>query len=93
MAVCAQNSIRFHVRPVWRSDGPAAPTASRSGGASEGRPFAEDGGTTKAYDRTIFQQAAPEVWKITCDFNSCPIWLGGAGETRLALSDVERTQT
>ena len=38
---------------------------------------------TKAYYSTIFQQPAPEVWKIVRDFNNYPVWVGGAGESRI----------
>jgi Polyketide cyclase / dehydrase and lipid transport len=38
---------------------------------------------TKAYYSTIFQQAAPEVWKIIRDFNNYPVWVGGCGESRI----------
>jgi len=38
---------------------------------------------TKAYYSTIFQQAAPEIWKIIRDFNNYPVWVGGAGESRI----------
>jgi hypothetical protein len=35
----------------------------------------------KAYYSTLFQQPAPEVWKIVRDFNNYPVWVGGAGES------------
>ena len=38
---------------------------------------------TKAYYSTIFEQPAPEVWKIVRDFNNYPVWVGGAGESRI----------
>ena len=38
---------------------------------------------TRAYYSTIFQQAAPEIWKIIRDFNNYPVWVGGAGESRI----------
>jgi len=37
----------------------------------------------KAYYSTIFQQAAPEICKIIRDFNNYPVWVGGAGESRI----------
>ena len=33
----------------------------------------------KAYYSTVFEQPAPDVWKIVRDFNNYPIWVGGAG--------------
>ena len=35
----------------------------------------------KTYYSTVFEQSAPEVWKIVRDFNNYPVWLGGAGES------------
>jgi hypothetical protein len=37
----------------------------------------------KAYYSTIFQQEAGELWKIIRDFNNYPVWVGGAGESRI----------
>ncbi len=37
----------------------------------------------KAYYSTIFRQSAPEVWEIIRDFNNYPVWVGGAGESRI----------
>jgi hypothetical protein len=37
----------------------------------------------KAYYSTMFEQPAPEVWKIVRDFNNYPVWVGGAGESRI----------
>ena len=37
----------------------------------------------KAYYSTVFEQAAPEVWKIVRDFNNYPVWVGGAGESEI----------
>ena len=37
----------------------------------------------KAYYSTVFEQPAPEVWKIVRDFNNYPVWVGGAGESRI----------
>src|SRR5258708_8580648 len=31
----------------------------------------------------MFEQPAPEVWKIVRDFNNYPVWVGGAGESRI----------
>ena len=42
----------------------------------------------KAYYSTVFEQSAPQVWKIARDFNNYPVWMGGAGE-----SGIERSQT
>jgi hypothetical protein len=36
-----------------------------------------------AYYSTVFAQPAPEVWKIVRDFNNYPVWVGGAGESRI----------
>jgi len=37
----------------------------------------------KAYYSTVFEQPAPEVWKIVRDFNNYKVWVGGAGESRI----------
>jgi hypothetical protein len=37
----------------------------------------------RAYYSTIFEQAASDVWKIIRDFNNYPVWVGGAGESRI----------
>jgi len=37
----------------------------------------------KAYYSTMFEQSAPEIWKIIRDFNNYPAWVGGAGESRI----------
>jgi Polyketide cyclase / dehydrase and lipid transport len=37
----------------------------------------------KAYYSTVFEQPAPVVWKIVRDFNNYPVWVGGAGESRI----------
>ncbi len=37
----------------------------------------------KAYYSTIFQQSAGEIWKIVRDFNNYPVWVEGAGESRI----------
>src|SRR5260370_42399585 len=37
----------------------------------------------KAYYCTMFEQPAPEVWKIVRDFNNYPVWVGCAGESRI----------
>jgi hypothetical protein len=37
----------------------------------------------KTYYSTVFEQSAPEVWKIVRDFNNYPVWLGGAGESEV----------
>ena len=38
---------------------------------------------TRAYYSTVFEQSAPQVWKIVRDFNNYPLWVGGAGESRI----------
>jgi Polyketide cyclase / dehydrase and lipid transport len=37
----------------------------------------------KAYYSTVFEQSAPEVWKIVRDFNNYPVWVGGACESQI----------
>jgi hypothetical protein len=37
----------------------------------------------KAYYSTVFPQPAPAVWEIIRDFNNYPVWVGGAGESRI----------
>jgi hypothetical protein len=37
----------------------------------------------KAYYSTVFEQPAPDVWKIIRDFNNYSIWVEGAGESRI----------
>jgi hypothetical protein len=37
----------------------------------------------KACYSTVFEQPAAEVWKIVRDFNNYPVWVGGAGESRI----------
>jgi|SRR5450432_18899 hypothetical protein len=41
----------------------------------------------RAYYSTVFEQPAPEVWKIVRDFNNYPVWVGGAGESRIEDGD------
>jgi hypothetical protein len=38
---------------------------------------------TKAYYSTVFEQPAPDVWKIVRDFNNYPVWVGGAGQSHI----------
>ena len=38
---------------------------------------------TKAYYSTVFEQPATQIWKIVRDFNNYPVWVGGAGESRI----------
>ena len=38
---------------------------------------------TRAYYSTVFEQPAPQVWKIVRDFNNYPVWVGGAGQSRI----------
>lgn len=40
-------------------------------------------GMTRAYYSTVFEQPAAQVWKIVRDFNNYPVWVGGAGESRI----------
>jgi Polyketide cyclase / dehydrase and lipid transport len=37
----------------------------------------------KAYYSTVFEQPARDIWEIIRDFNSYPVWIGGAGESRI----------
>jgi hypothetical protein len=37
----------------------------------------------KAYYSTVFERSAQDIWKIVRDFNSYPIWVAGAGESRI----------
>jgi len=37
----------------------------------------------KAYYSTVFEQPAPEIWKIVRDFNNYPVWVGGAGASEI----------
>jgi len=37
----------------------------------------------RAYYSTIFREPAPEIWKIVRDFNNYPVWVNGAGESRI----------
>ena len=37
----------------------------------------------KAYYSTVFEQPAQDIWKIIRDFNNYPVWVGGAGESRI----------
>jgi hypothetical protein len=37
----------------------------------------------KAYYSTVFETPAPEIWKIVRDFNNYPVWVAGAGESRI----------
>jgi transposase InsO family protein len=37
----------------------------------------------EAYYSTVFEQPAAEIWKIVRDFNNYPVWVGGAGESRI----------
>ena len=43
----------------------------------EGEPVA------KAYYSTVFERPADDIWKIIRDFNNYPVWVGGAGESRI----------
>ena len=37
----------------------------------------------KAYYSTVFEWPAQDVWKIIRDFNNYPVWVRGAGESRI----------
>ena len=37
----------------------------------------------KAYYSTVLDRPAEEIWKIIRDFNNYPVWVGGAGESRI----------
>ena len=37
----------------------------------------------RAYYSTIFREPASEIWKIIRDFNNYPVWVNGAGESRI----------
>jgi hypothetical protein len=37
----------------------------------------------RAYYSTIFREPASDIWKIIRDFNNYPVWVNGAGESRI----------
>ena len=37
----------------------------------------------RAYYSTVFEQPARDIWQVIRDFNSYPVWVGGAGESRI----------
>src|SRR5262245_44114745 len=37
----------------------------------------------RAYYSTIFREPACEIWEIIRDFNNYPLWVGGAGQSRI----------
>jgi hypothetical protein len=37
----------------------------------------------RSYYSTIFEQSADEVWNTIRDFNNYPVWVDGAGESRI----------
>jgi hypothetical protein len=37
----------------------------------------------QAYYSTVFERPADDIWKIIRDFNNYPVWVGGAGESRI----------
>jgi hypothetical protein len=37
----------------------------------------------KAYYSTVFREPAADIWEIVRDFNNYPVWVGGAGESRI----------
>jgi hypothetical protein len=37
----------------------------------------------KSYYSTVFEQSADEVWNTIRDFNNYPVWVDGAGESRI----------
>jgi len=39
--------------------------------------------TPRAYYSTVFPQPAPAIWEIIRDFNNYPVWVGGAGDSRI----------
>jgi Polyketide cyclase / dehydrase and lipid transport len=38
---------------------------------------------SKSYFSTIFEQSADEVWSVIRDFNNYPVWVDGAGESKI----------
>jgi len=38
---------------------------------------------SKSYYSTIFEQSADEVWHVIRDFNNYPVWVDGAGESKI----------
>ena len=37
----------------------------------------------KAYYSTVFAQSADDIWNAIRDFNNYPVWVDGAGESRI----------
>lgn len=37
----------------------------------------------KAYYSTVFTQSADDIWNVIRDFNNYPVWVDGAGESRI----------
>ena len=37
----------------------------------------------KGYHSTVFEPPAQDIWKIIRDFNNYPVWVAGAGESRI----------
>lgn len=37
----------------------------------------------RSYYSTIFGQSADEIWNVIRDFNNYPVWVDGAGESRI----------
>jgi hypothetical protein len=37
----------------------------------------------KSYYSTIFEQSADDIWRVIRDFNNYPVWVDGAGESRI----------
>jgi hypothetical protein len=37
----------------------------------------------KSYYSTIFEQSADEIWCVIRDFNNYPVWVDGAGKSRI----------
>jgi hypothetical protein len=37
----------------------------------------------RAYYSTVFREPAADIWEIVRDFNNYPVWVGGAGESRI----------
>jgi hypothetical protein len=56
---------------------------SRHGNNASALDLVRRGAMAKAYYSTVFEQPACDIWKIIRDFNSYPVWVGGAGESRI----------
>lgn len=38
---------------------------------------------SKSYYSTIFEQSADDIWNVIRDFNNYPVWVNGAGESKI----------